>query len=126
VTAQPFFRAADVRLRGLIALLREDPRVQQFAETELRPLLVDDSGGELPNIEVLRQYLALNGNKSALAQRLHVSRPALYKRLTSIGRLLGTDLDDAESMTSLSVAMMVLDAQARTERTMRFSGASGA
>jgi purine catabolism regulator len=125
VTAQPFFRAADVRLRGLIALLREDPRVQQFAETELRPLLVDDSGGELSNMEVLRQYLALSGNKSALAQRLHVSRPALYKRLTSIGRLLGTDLDDAESMTSLSVAMMVLDAQARAEPTMRFSGASG-
>ena len=30
-----FHRAADIRLRGLLALIRTDPRVQAFAETEL-------------------------------------------------------------------------------------------
>jgi purine catabolism regulator len=117
VDSRPYFRASDVRLRGLIALLRDDPRVQRFAETELRPLLVDDTASSWSNLEVLRHYLALTGNKSALAERLHMSRPALYKRLTSIGRLLGVDLHDAESMTSLAVATMIVDAQPRSELT---------
>jgi purine catabolism regulator len=109
-----FFRAQDVRLRGLIALLRDDRRVQQFAETELKALMADDISGDLSNVDVLRAYLEVAGNKAALAQRLHISRPTLYKRLAQIGRILGVDLDDAESMTSLHVAMMVLDAQRRT------------
>ncbi|WP_197377225.1 PucR family transcriptional regulator [Mycolicibacterium baixiangningiae] len=108
--AQAVYRASDVRLRGLLALLRDDPRVQQFAETELRALLVDDDDRALSNLDVLRQYLQVAGNKAALAQRLHISRPALYKRLAVIGRALGVDLDDAESMTSLHVAMLILDA----------------
>jgi PucR family transcriptional regulator, purine catabolism regulatory protein len=117
-----FYRASDVRLRGLIALLRDDPRVQQFAETELKALLLADTPGGLPNLEVLRQYLQLAGNKAALAQRLHISRPALYKRLATIGKTLGVDLDDAESMTSLHVALMILDAQRRADLTTLVRG----
>ncbi|MGE2728433.1 PucR family transcriptional regulator [Mycolicibacterium vaccae] len=112
--ARPYFRAADVRLRGLMALLRDDARVQRFAETELQPLL---RAGVIADIEMLREYLSLAGNKAALAQRLHISRPALYKRLAAIEDALGVDLDDAESMTSLSVALMVLDARQRIEPT---------
>ena len=117
-----YYRASDVRLRGLIALLRDDPRVQQFAETELKALLLADTPGGLSNMEVLRQYLHLAGNKAALAQRLHISRPALYKRLATIGKTLGVDLDDAESMTSLHVALMILDAQRRADLTALVRG----
>src|SRR6185437_11684275 len=35
----PFYRLADLRLRGLLHLLRDDPRVQTFVERELGPLL---------------------------------------------------------------------------------------
>jgi PucR family transcriptional regulator, purine catabolism regulatory protein len=112
--SRAFFRAEDVRLRGLIALLRDDRRVQQFAETELKALMASDISGDLSNVDVLRQYLEVAGNKAALAQRLHMSRPTLYKRLGTIGRILGVDLDDAESMTSLHVAMLILDAQRHT------------
>ncbi|MGE2834699.1 PucR family transcriptional regulator [Mycobacterium sp. SMC-4] len=111
-SARPYFRASDVRLRGLMTLLRDDARVQRFAETELKPLL---GSGASADIEMLREYLSLAGNKAALAQRLHVSRPALYKRLAALEQTLGVDLDDAESMTSLSVALMVLDARKRIE-----------
>src|SRR6266700_2002497 len=34
-----FYRLADLRLRGLLHLLRDDPRVQTFVERELGPLL---------------------------------------------------------------------------------------
>ncbi|CAM3259794.1 PucR family transcriptional regulator ligand-binding domain-containing protein [Mycolicibacterium frederiksbergense] len=105
----PFYRAADVRLHGLISLLRDDPRVQTFAETELRALLAGDPA----HLDLLREYLKLAGNKAAVAARLHISRPALYKRLAAVRSALGVDLDDGESMTSLHVALMVLDAQGR-------------
>ena len=106
-----YFRASDVRLRGLVTLLREDDRLQRFAETELKALLDNDTEATPDHLTVLREYLRLAGNKAALAERLHMSRPALYKRLAAIRTALGVDLDDGESMTSLHVALMILDAR---------------
>jgi PucR family transcriptional regulator, purine catabolism regulatory protein len=122
----PYFRASDVRLRGLLSLLRDDPRVQSFAETELKALVTADAEGApsnapsnpTSNLVVLREYLRLAGNKAALAKSLNMSRPALYKRLATIRRLVGVDLDDGESMTSLHVAMLILDTQNRSEGAM--------
>ncbi|MBU9764491.1 PucR family transcriptional regulator [Mycobacterium sp. TNTM28] len=108
---RPFVRASDVRLRGLITLLYDDPRVQAFAETELKALLRHDAAHGSDELAVLRGYLELAGNKSALAKRFHLSRPALYSRLASIERRLGVNLDDGESMTSLHVALLILDAR---------------
>ncbi|MGV9713866.1 PucR family transcriptional regulator [Gordonia sp. NPDC003424] len=103
------FRVSDIRIRGLLSLMRDDPRVTRFAESELRALLLDDieHGGNLTDI--LRGYLQLAGNKSALAGRLHMSRPSLYAKLARIEEILGVDLADGESMTSLHVALLVLD-----------------
>lgn len=106
---RPFYRASDVRLRGLISLLQNDPRVQAFAETELKGLLTVESARASTDLAILRDYLRLGGNKAALAQHLHISRPALYKRLAAIERTLGVDLADAESMASLYVAMLALE-----------------
>jgi PucR family transcriptional regulator, purine catabolism regulatory protein len=106
---RPFYRASDVRLRGLLALLQDDPHVQAFAETELKALLRNDSGRAPTDLAVLREFLRLTGNKAALAKRLHLSRPALYKRLSGIEQTLGVHLDDAESMVSLHVAMLILE-----------------
>jgi purine catabolism regulator len=121
-----YFRASDVRLRGLLSLLRDDPRVQSFAETELKALVTADAEGApsnapsspASNLVVLREYLRLAGNKAALAKSLNMSRPALYKRLATIRRLVGVDLDDGESMTSLHVAMLILDTQNRSDGAM--------
>jgi purine catabolism regulator len=117
-----YFRASDVRLRGLLSLLRDDPRVQSFAETELKALVTADAEGAQPNptsnLVVLREYLRLAGNKAALAKSLNMSRPALYKRLATIRRLVDVDLDDGESMTSLHVAMLIVDTQNRSDGAM--------
>ncbi|CAJ1585877.1 PucR family transcriptional regulator [[Mycobacterium] wendilense] len=104
-----YYRASDVRLRGLISLLRDDRRVQRFAETELRSLLTSTLQPEPSHLTVLREYLRLAGNKAAVAERLHVSRPFVYKRLAEVRELLGVDLEDGESMTSLHVALMVTE-----------------
>lgn len=106
---RPFHRSSDTRLRGLVALIRDDPRVQAFAETELRGLLEHRAKHDDELFALLRRYLDLGGNKAELAKSLKLSRPTLYARLDTLSRLLGVDLNDAESRTSLHAALMIID-----------------
>jgi PucR family transcriptional regulator, purine catabolism regulatory protein len=103
-----FYRLPDLRLRGLLHLLRDDPRLQTFVERELGALLAADPGGGL--IDVLAAYLAAGGNKAEAAKASHLARPTFYDRLHRIERILGTDLSSAESRTSLHVALLALSA----------------
>jgi purine catabolism regulator len=103
-----FYRLADLRLRGLLHLLRDDPRVQTFVERELGPLLSAEP--DTSQLDVLAAYLAAGGNKAEAAKRAHLARPTFYERLRRIERILGTDLDSAESRTSLHVALLALEA----------------
>ncbi len=104
----PFYRLADLRLRGLLRLLRDDPRVQTFVERELGPLLASEPDTSL--LDVLAAYLAAGGNKAEAAKSSHLARPTFYERLRRIERILGTDLSSAESRTSLHVALLALEA----------------
>jgi len=104
----PFYRLADLRLRGLLHLLRDDPRVQAFMERELGPLLAAEPDSSL--LDVLAAYFAAGGNKAEAAKNAHLARPTFYERLRRIERILGTDLGSAESRTSLHVALLALEA----------------
>ena len=108
-TGRPlFYRLPDLRLRGLLHLLRDDPRLQTFVERELGALLASEQDGDL--IDVLAAYLTAGGNKAEAAKNSHLARPTFYERLHRIERILGTDLSSAESRTSLHVALLALDA----------------
>ncbi len=98
-----FYRLPDLRLRGLLHLLRDDPRLQTFVERELGALLADSDAGL---IDVLAAYLAAGGNKAEAAKASHLARPTFYERLRRIERILGTDLSSPESRTSLHVALL--------------------
>ncbi len=113
---RPFYRLPDLRLRGLLHLLRDDARLQTFAERELGPLLTYDAqrGGDLTRI--LRIYLDAGRNKAVAAQRAHLSRPAFYDRLRRLERILDIDLDDVESCLSLHVALLALESIRRDAR----------
>ncbi|HEV7166761.1 MAG TPA: PucR family transcriptional regulator [Micrococcaceae bacterium] len=104
---RPFYRATDVRLRGLLALLRNDPRVQQFAESELAGILDAEAQGRAGLLDLLGLYLESGGNKAELARTGYLSRPTLYARLAKLEELLAVDLADAESRTSLHVALLL-------------------
>jgi purine catabolism regulator len=103
---RPFHRLPDLRLRGLLHLLRDDARLQTFAERELGPVLAADDAHGTQLMECLAAYLEAGGNKAAAAQRAHLARPTFYQRLQQIERILGVDLDAAESRTSLHVALL--------------------
>ena len=108
--ARPYYRLPDVRLRGLMHLLRDDDRLQTFVERELGPLLAHDAAKGADLVGVLRIYLAAGRNKSAAADVAHMSRPSFYERLHRIERVLAVDLDSVESCLSLHVALLGLDA----------------
>ncbi|MET8874654.1 PucR family transcriptional regulator [Nocardia sp. NPDC004604] len=109
---RPFYRSGDIRLRGLLSLIRNEPGVQSFAETELSALLRYDIHHAADLTRTLRQFLDVAGNKTELAKRLNISRPTLYDRLARIERILDVDLEDGESRTSLHTALLIRDLSA--------------
>jgi purine catabolism regulator len=106
----------DVRLRGLLHLLREDERLVAFAERELGPLLARDDRAGSRLVDALRRYCEQGGNKSAAAASAHLSRTAYYQQLARIEQVLGVSLEDPESMLSLYVALLAVDAGVRAQR----------
>lgn len=106
---KPYFEAGDLRLRGLLALLRDDPRVLGYMESELGRLLAHDRAHGTELVALLRAYLSAGGNKSELARDVHLSRPALYTRLATIERVLDVSLADPESVLALHVALLARD-----------------
>ena len=102
-----FYRLPDLRLRGLLHMLRDDARVQTFAERELGPLLAHDGAHGTRLTETLAAYLDSGANKAEAAKRAQVARPTFYQRLRQIEKVLGTDLSSARSRLSLHVALAI-------------------
>jgi purine catabolism regulator len=105
---RPYYRLADLRLRGLLYLLGDDARLATFVDRELGPLLAHDQAQGTGLTKVLAAYLAEGGNKAAAAGRAHLARPTFYAKLKTIERILGVSLDSAESRTSLHVALLAV------------------
>jgi purine catabolism regulator len=105
---RPYYRLPDLRLRGLLHLLRDDPRVQAFAEREIGPLLGYDAAHGTHLVSDLALYLEAAGNKAEAAQRAHLARPTFYQRLRLIERVLGVSLAEPESRASLHIALLTL------------------
>jgi hypothetical protein len=104
--ARPYYRLPDLRLRGLLHLLREDTRLRAFAERELGPLLSYDAEHGTTLVTDLTAFLDAGGNKALAASRAHLARPTFYQRLALIERVLGVSLADPESRASLHVALL--------------------
>jgi PucR family transcriptional regulator, purine catabolism regulatory protein len=109
---QPYYRLPDLRLRGLLHLLRDDPRLQAFAERELGALLVHDDSAGTRLVPALTAYLEAGGNKAEAAKTAHLARPTMYERLRQVEDVLGVDLEPAESRLSLHVALLAMQAAA--------------
>jgi purine catabolism regulator len=103
---RPYYRLPDLRLRGLLHLLREDTRLRAFAERELGPLLSYDAAHGTTLAGDLAAFLEAGGNKALAASRAHLARPTFYQRLALIERVLSVSLADPESRASLHVALL--------------------
>jgi PucR family transcriptional regulator, purine catabolism regulatory protein len=104
-----FHELSDIGLRRLLYALREDPRVQEYAERQLRRLVDHDTQHGTDLLTTLRHYLEAAGNKTTAARRGGLSRETMYQRLRTVERLLARDLESGDQRTELHVALTALD-----------------
>lgn len=104
----------EVHVRGLVYLLRDDPRLAAYVQRELGPLIDHDRGSDNGLLKLLSTYLETPGGKAAAAKELLLSRPVLYERLSRIERILQADLDNPLTRTSLHLAVLARSAIERT------------
>lgn len=102
-------RLEDVHLRGLLAMLMDDERVQMFADRQLDRLREYDAQSNGGLVDAVRALVSHPTSKSEAAASLHLSRPVFYDRLAKAEKLLGADLDDPDIRVSLHVAILVDD-----------------
>ncbi|MFI9025142.1 PucR family transcriptional regulator [Streptomyces sp. NPDC053560] len=91
----------------------EEGMLSDFVERAIGPLLAHDRTARQPLLPTLEAYLASAGRKAETSRDLNVNRQTLYDRLARISQLLGTDLDDPQTVLGLRLA---LHARRHTER----------
>lgn len=105
-TEKPYATTADIHLRGLIYLLRDDQHLQRYAERELGTLIAYDKQHHSDLTKMLAAYLETGGNKSLAAGRANISRATLYSHIEKIESILHCNLDNPDWRYSLFVALL--------------------
>ncbi|MFF2195419.1 PucR family transcriptional regulator [Streptomyces sp. NPDC058157] len=103
--ARPWYDARRLDIDLLLWRLREHPDLAAFVDRAIGALRTHDATSRPPLLPTLETYLAHAGRKAETARELHLNRQTLYNRLARISELLGTDLDDPETVLSLSLAL---------------------
>ncbi|MFE1029859.1 PucR family transcriptional regulator [Streptomyces sp. NPDC058818] len=105
LTDRPWYDARRLDIDLLLWRLREHPDLAAFVDRAIGPLRDHDNRSKPPLLPTLQTYLAHAGRKAETARELHLNRQTLYNRLARIGELLGTDLDDPQTVLALSLAL---------------------
>ncbi|MEU6539918.1 PucR family transcriptional regulator [Streptomyces sp. NPDC047000] len=102
---RPWYDARRLDIDLLLWRLRGHPDLAAFVDRSIGPLREHDRRGRPPLLPTLESYLAHAGRKAETARELHLNRQTLYNRLARITELLGTDLDDPQTVLALSLAL---------------------
>ncbi|MEV0227074.1 PucR family transcriptional regulator [Streptomyces sp. NPDC050704] len=102
---RPWYDARRLDTDLLLWRLRDHPDLAAFVDRAIGPLRDHDNRAKPPLLPTLETYLAHAGRKAETARELHLNRQTLYNRLARIGELLGTDLDDPQTVLALSLAL---------------------
>ncbi|AZM63079.1 MULTISPECIES: PucR family transcriptional regulator [unclassified Streptomyces] len=102
---RPWYDARRLDIDLLLWRLRGHPDLAAFVDRAIGPVLEHDRRSRPPLLPTLETYLAHAGRKAETARELHLNRQTLYNRLARIGELLGTDLDDPQTVLALSLAL---------------------
>ncbi|MHC3474917.1 PucR family transcriptional regulator [Streptomyces sp. 7R007] len=105
LTDRPWYDARRLDIDLLLWRLRDHPDLAAFVDRAIGPLRDHDDRSRPPLLPTLETYLAHAGRKAETARELHLNRQTLYNRLARIGELLGTDLDDPQTVLALSLAL---------------------
>ncbi|WP_447036550.1 PucR family transcriptional regulator [Streptomyces sp. DSM 118878] len=102
---RPWYDARRLDTDLLLWRLRDHPDLAAFVDRAIGPLRDHDQRSKPPLLPTLQTYLAHAGRKAETARELHLNRQTLYNRLARISELLGTDLDDPQTVLALSLAL---------------------
>ncbi|MFD5329208.1 PucR family transcriptional regulator [Streptomyces sp. NPDC127092] len=102
---RPWYDARRLDTDLLLWRLRDHPDLAAFVDRAIGPLRDHDRTSRPPLLPTLETYLAHAGRKAETARELHLNRQTLYNRLARISELLGTDLDDPQTVLALSLAL---------------------
>lgn len=102
---RPWYDARRLDIDLLLWRLRDHPDLAAFVERAIGPVRDHDRRSKPPLLPTLETYLAHAGRKAETARELHLNRQTLYNRLARIGELLGSDLDDPQTVLALSLAL---------------------
>ncbi|MFC5803487.1 PucR family transcriptional regulator [Streptomyces formicae] len=102
---RPWYDARRLDIDLLLWRLRDHPDLAAFVDRAIGPLRDHDRTSRPPLLPTLETYLAHAGRKAETARELHLNRQTLYNRLARISDLLGTDLDDPQTVLALSLAL---------------------
>ncbi|MFI1488342.1 PucR family transcriptional regulator [Streptomyces sp. NPDC020747] len=102
---RPWYDARRLDIDLLLWRLRDHRDLAAFVDRAIGPLRDHDHRSKPPLLPTLETYLAHAGRKAETARELHLNRQTLYNRLARIGELLGTDLDDPQTVLALSLAL---------------------
>ncbi|MFD3660467.1 PucR family transcriptional regulator [Streptomyces sp. NPDC058659] len=102
---RPWYDARRLDIDLLLWRLRDHPDLAAFVDRAIGPLRDHDGTSRPPLLPTLETYLAHAGRKAETARELHLNRQTLYNRLARISELLGTDLDDPQTVLALSLAL---------------------
>lgn len=102
---RPWFDAGRLDIDLLLWRLRDEPDLAAFVGRTLGPLIEHDRTARPALLPTLTTYLEHAGRKAETARALHLNRQTLYNRLARAGELLGADLDDPQTVLTLSLAL---------------------
>ncbi len=102
---RPWYDARRLDIDLLLWRLRDHPDLAAFVDRAIGPLHEHDRRSKPPLLPTLETYLAHAGRKAETARELHLNRQTLYNRLARIEELLGTDLDDPQTVLTLGLAL---------------------
>ncbi|MGP5588453.1 helix-turn-helix domain-containing protein [Glutamicibacter ardleyensis] len=92
---------------GLTHELRDEPAMQRLPQHAFAAILTLDDKHRSEHLRVLEAYLSSPTNRSQAATRCHLSRTVFYQRLAALETILGMDLNDAKTLTLLTLALTV-------------------
>ena len=84
-----------------------DDLLENFCETVLGPLMRYDKEDSADLIKTLDQYFGCNTNISLLAKNMYIHRNTAIYRIEKIKSILNTNLDDAEELLKLQLALHI-------------------
>ncbi|MEU3188774.1 PucR family transcriptional regulator [Streptomyces sp. NPDC006923] len=102
---RPWHDARRLDIDLLLWRLREHPDLAAFVDRAIGPLRAHDRVSKPALLPTLEVYLAHAGRKAETARELRLNRQTLYNRLARIAELLGSDLDDPQTVLALSLAL---------------------